>query len=311
MPHLSPKVSIVILHFDNIRILTECLKSCQNIAYPNYEIIIVQNGLKSKLNLNSMRRISERVSEIISLPENIGYARANNRGIKKALEHEADYVLLLNDDTVVSVPFLNVLIKEAEKSLDAGMLGPGIYYFDEPEKIWFAGAFFDWKTAMISTSIAEQFNKTKAGEPFESDYITGCALLVKRKVIENIGLLDERFFLYWEDVDWGLRAKKIGYKNIIVPNAHIWHKVSVSIGGPASSLKAYHKTRSHLFFAKMHTPSVTKKLHLKFCRDVAWLLLKSADQNRIHKARAYIAALKDYHMDKTGKGPQWLWKNEG
>jgi len=102
MSNAIPKVTIIILHFDNVRLLAECLKSCQNVKYPNYEIIIVQNGLKSELSLSSMRRISEHVSEIINLPENVGYARANNLGIIKALDHGADYILLLNDDMVVS-----------------------------------------------------------------------------------------------------------------------------------------------------------------------------------------------------------------
>lgn len=162
---------------------------------------------------------------------------------------------------------------------------------------------------MVSFPGADQFEDKSKDEPFESDFITGCALLVKRKVIEKIGFLDERFFLYWEDVDWGLRAKKAGYRNVLVPSAHIWHKISVSTGGPASPLKAYHKTRSHLFFANLYASGALIKLHYGFMRDIAWLLFKSLDEDRFKKAFAYFAAQKDYHYGKTDKGPSWLWEN--
>lgn len=305
----QPKISIIIAHFDSFLTLIDCLKSLQKLNYPDFEIIIVNNGMNSKLARAVMHEITELDVDVINCHENLGYARANNSGIKKALIRRADYVLLLNDDTIVSPDFLNILVEEGEKSSNIGMLGPKIYYADEPNTIWFSGACFNRQTCMISTPDSNQFDKSEGGKPFNSDYITGCALLIKREVIEKIGLLDERFFLYWEDVDWGLRAKKAGFKNIIVPSAHIWHKVSVSTGGMDSPLRAYHKTRSHLLMAKLHAPWTLNRLHWGFSRDIAWLILKSSDENRIKKAYAYFAAIRDYHWGKTGEGPHWLWEN--
>jgi GT2 family glycosyltransferase len=109
--------------------------------------------------------------------------------------------------------------------------------------------------------------------------------------------------------DWGLRAKKAGFANLIVPNAHIWHKVSVSTGGMDSPLRAYHKTRSHLVMAKLHAPWALNRLYWGFFRDIVWLTLKSSDENRIKKSYAYFAAIRDFHLRKTGEGPHWLWKN--
>jgi GT2 family glycosyltransferase len=189
------------------------------------------------------------------------------------------------------------------------MLGPAIYYFDEPDRIWFAGARFDMQTCTISSKEFGKIHQRKDYGPIQSDYITGCALMVKREVVEKIDLLNERFFLYWEDVDWGLRAMKAGFKNLVVPEAQIWHKISVSAGGPDSPLKAYHKTRSHLLMAKLHAPWALSRLQGTFFRDIAWLLLKSSDNKRMRRARAYLAAIKDYHLHKTGEGPHWLWKN--
>jgi len=308
MPNTTPKVAVIIPHFENVDLLSECLKSCQDIVYPNYEIIIVKNGDRSNLTLPAMQKLADRVATIIDLPENVGYARANNHGIQQAISTGADFILLMNDDTAVSPHFLSLLVEASEKSLDVGILGPAIYYFSEPDKIWFAGARFDQQSCSVSTTEFDEIQQRKNSESIGSDYITGCALLVKREIIEKIGPLDERFFLYWEDVDWGLRAAKAGYKNLIVPSARIWHKVSVSTGGPDSPLKSYHKTRSHLIMANLHAPWVLAKLQYAFLRDIAWLLLKSFDEKRMRKALAYLAAIKDYHLGKTDRGPHWLWQ---
>ena len=240
---------------------------------------------------------------------NLGYARGNNIGICDALTRGAEYILLLNDDTVVSPDFLSILLETAEKSTDIGIVGPAIYYFDDPQEIWFAGARFDPDSCMIKSHETADSGNEVSSDLIGSDYITGCALLIKKSVIEEIGLLNERFFLYWEDVDWGLRAKKAGLKRLVVPQSRIWHKVSVSTGGMDSPLRAYHKTRSHLLMAKLHSPNALTKLHIGFFRDIAWLLLKSNDRDRIRKARAYMAAIIDYHRGRTDRGPQWLWNN--
>ena len=308
MPSTFPKVSVVILHFYNINFVAECLRSCQHINYPNYEIIIVKNGSRSDLTFPAAQGFSDRVTSVIDLKRNVGYARGNNCGSQRALEHGAQYILLLNDDTTVSTDLLESLVEIGERIPDVGMLGPAIYFFDEPDRIWFGGARFDKQTCAISTTKFNEMHNGKDSDPIESDYITGCSLLVRREVAERIGLLDERFFLYWEDVDWGLRAKNAGFSNMVVPNAHIWHKVSVSTGGPQSPLKAYHKTRSHLLMAKIHSPWALNRLQRAFFRDIAWLLFKASDENRVRKARAYLSAIRDYYLGKTNGGPHWLWQ---
>jgi len=140
MNHSNPKVSIIIVHFNNMAVLIDCLKSCNNISYPNYEIVIVKNGSKSQLSLTALQGFDERVSMIINSTENVGYACANNLGIRKALTYNANYILLLNDDKIVSPDFLNILVEEGEKSSNIGMLGLKIYYASEPNRMWFSVA---------------------------------------------------------------------------------------------------------------------------------------------------------------------------
>lgn len=309
MKRPTPRVSIIIVHFDNRSILSECLQSCKKITYPNYEIIIVNNGSKSLLTVSELQSSTVGIATLINTYENMGYSKANNMGIEKALSHHADYVLLLNDDTVVSPNFLEILLEEGEKSPGTGILGPKVYYLSDPKRISFAGAYFDSQTCRVFTPGADRIDDGDSSIPSDSDYISGCALLIKKEAIEKIGRLDERFFLYWEDVDWGLRSKKAGLRNMIVPSAHIWHRVSVSTGGIDSPLRIYHKTRSRLLLAKLHAPWTLNFLHRNFFRDIAWLILKSHDKNRIRKALAYLCAINDYHTGKTNKGPGWLWRN--
>jgi len=305
-----PKVFIIILHLGNFQVLKECLISCRNISYPDHEIIIINNGPDSRMNLNTMSKLDDNLSLVINNNSNLGYARGNNIGVREAVSCGADWVMLLNDDTVVSEDFLSILLETAEKSPDTGMVGPKIFYYDSPESVWFDGAHFDFKTCSINTlnSYASEINEHSAA--LESDYITGCALLIKSHVIDKIGLLNERFFLYWEDVDWGLRAKKAGLKNFVVPQSRIWHKVSASTGGMDSLLRAYHKTRSHLLMASLYAPAAMTRLHVSFFRDIAWLLIKSSDKNRVLRARAYMAAIIDYHRGRTDGGPNWLWNKQ-
>ncbi|MCG6535034.1 MAG: glycosyltransferase family 2 protein [Syntrophales bacterium LBB04] len=303
---MPPKIYVVILHWKNILCLAECLASLDKVTYDNIEVIIVNNGPDDLSDINKHLKLKV---QTLKSPSNVGFARGNNLGIKEALKNRADYVLLLNDDTVVFPDFLSILVGAGESNPDAGMLGPKIFYFDEPGKIWFSGSSFDTRTCMITTHGSDQIDEDDSFEPVISDYITGCALLIKKAVIEKIGLLDESFFLYWEDVDWGLRAKKAGLKNFVVPHSRIWHKVSVSTGGMDSPIRAYHKTRSHLLMAKLHSPKAMTRLQMGFFRDIAWLLVKSSDIYRVLRARAYMSAIIDYHLGRTDRGPQWLWND--
>ena len=306
---MQPKVSIIILILEDTRCFIDCIASLNKITYGNFDIFVVHNGPKSKALEKKLALLSERITEVIDTGENLGFARGNNIGIRQALRKGAKYILILNNDTVVSPDFLDILIDAGKENPDAGMLGPNIYFHAEPQKIWFAGAKFDEETGRVSFPKAGKIAGDECPKPEESDFITGCAVLVKKEAIDKIGLLDERFFIYWEDVDWGLRSKRVHYRNLVVPSSRVWHKVSITVGGENSALKVYHKTRNHLLFVSLHAPNTKAKLMLRFIRDIAWLLLKSSELSRIQKARAYFAAIIDYHLGKTGRGPHWLWTN--
>ena len=306
----QPKVSIIILHLYDRAGLLACLSSLTAVTYANFDAYVVHNGPVNAELEQSLAAFSGRLAGLVHTGENTGFARGNNAGIRLALQNGADYVLLLNDDTAVSPDFLDLLVAEGEKNPAAGMLGPEVMYFGDRERVSFSGAKFEAASGTFSFPKAGELAAPGA-DPFGSDYITGCALLVKKKVIEKIGLLDERFFLYWEDSDWGLRAAAAGFENLVVPSAKIWHKVSASLGGNDSPLKAYHKTRSHFLFAELHAPRAKKALLLKLARDTAWLLFKSRKPGAFLLAAAYLAGAAGYFAGRGGAGPAWLRRPEG
>lgn len=246
-----PKVSIVVLNWNGLENTLECIESLSKTNYPNYEIIVVDNGSSD----GSSQTLKDRRYKITLLEnaENLGFSAGNNVGILYAIEHGTDYVFLINNDTIVDPDVLKVLVDVSERDALAGMIGPKIYDFYEPDKIWFAGAYIDWKTGESPHSGKGQIDKGQFNTVIEVDRLTGCAMLIKRAVFEKIGLLDPDYFLYFEDVDFCVRARKAGYKSICVQYAKVWHKESMSTKAKdGSPLHTYYHNRNRLLFLKKH-----------------------------------------------------------
>lgn len=307
MPDENPRVCAVILNAYGLPVMEGCLRSMARVDYPALEIIVAHNGPENKELESGIRALNGRVREVIFNGANVGFAAGNNPAIRAALAHGADFVLLLNDDTEVAPDFLQPLVREALRDAAIGAAGPWIFYTSAPERIWFAGARFDRSVCSFSFPGADL---TLADYPArgvqDTDYVTCCAALVSRRLIETAGLLDEGFFLYWEDADWGLRASAAGFRSVMVPDSRIWHKVSVSAGGNDSPFKIFHKARGRLKLAAKHSSAALPGLLLGYVRDAAWLALKSGRQGGFRKAAALAAGAVSYFLGGTGRGPGWL-----
>jgi len=188
---------------------------------------------------------------LIKNDENVGFPGGNNIGMKFALNFfNPDYILLLNNDTVVEENFLEELVKNGEAKINIGILGPKIYFYDESNTIWSVGCKISWKLSRgIQIGSGEkdhqQYNTIK-----EVEYINGSAFLIKTEVIQKIGLMDEKYFLYFEESDWTLRANPEGYGSLYIPTAKIWHKVSQSGGGISNPIGLYYITRNRWIFMR-------------------------------------------------------------
>ena len=266
-----PKIFIIVLNYNGREVIRRCLASVFKLDYPNFEVVVVDNNSldgsfeDAKLNFSK--------AHFIRNEANLGFSTGNNIGIRFALERLADYVLLLNNDTEVEKDFLSKLVEVAKTDEKIGLLSPVI--FNGPDRqIWFSGGRIDW---LRMKTIHER--KSTTVDYYESEFVTGCAMLVKASVFKKIGLLDEDYFLYWEDADFTVRAKRAGFKTIVVSGSWIYH---FEKSEKEKKNKTYWLVVSGLIFFKKNAPFafkpwITSYVFLRKMKNWADVVLKRGE----------------------------------
>jgi len=240
-----PLVSIVTVNYDYPEVTCDFIESLHKITYPNIEVIVVDN--KSPNDNPSI--IKERFPNVILYESHInwGFAGGNNQGIMRA---KGEYVLLLNNDTIVDPCFLEPLVEKLEEHPEIGAVSPKIRFYYDPQIIQYAGFFPFNRYTVRNSSIGYREKDTgQYDRDSETAYAHGAAMMVPVKVIKEIGLMSYIFFLYYEEADWSYRIKKAGYQIWYVHNSLVYHKESVSTG-KLSVLKIYCLTRNRLVFMR-------------------------------------------------------------
>jgi GT2 family glycosyltransferase len=266
-----PKVFIVVLNFNGQRCIIRTLSSLFRVDYPNFEVILVDNNSRDGSFELAKSAFSKAV--FIKNNENLGFSAGNNVGIKYALERGAEYILLLNYDVEVEKFFLAPLVEVMEGDSQIGIASP-VIFFGETRKIWFSGGKIDWlrmKTFQKNSVIDKDY--------FGSDYICGCSMLIKKEVFKKTGILDEDYFLYWEDVDFSLKAKRAGYKLAVCPKSRIAH---FEKSEEKKENKVYWLVLSGLIFFKKNTPFWLWPwifLFLRLRKIKNWIDLKSSQKD--------------------------------
>ncbi len=216
------------------------------------KLLLVDNGSTD----NSLELIHSACPsvEVIETGSNLGFAGGFNVGIRHSLAQGADYVLIINNDTLADRSMVKHLL--ANISSDVGAVSPAIFYADEPERIWAVGSNFN----PLLLELTDQHGRDKPAPtiPSERDFLTACALLVKREAFTKVGLFDERFFMYYEDKDFSLRMRQEGYRLMVVPRARLWHKGSSSTGGAESPAERYYMALSSGRYFRKHMRGVQK-----------------------------------------------------
>jgi len=257
-----PGVTIIVLNWNGLADTLKCLESlaCVDVSgLSSYEILVVDNGSTD----GSVEAIGEHFSNVVLVENerNLGYTGGNNIGLRYALGQGADYMLLLNNDTEVAPDLVRRLVEAAEADPLIGMAGPTIYYHDRPEVIWSAGGAINWQRGSTRMVGLDERDEGQFGaKPRKVDFVTGCAMLVRRATIEQVGMLDERFFAYYEETEWCVRATRGGYRVVHVPLAQMWHKISPSAQAD-SPLVHYYMTRNRLLFLKATGAGLGAWLH--------------------------------------------------
>lgn len=289
-----PKVSIVLVNYNGARDTLECIDSLSNITYPNYQIIVVDNA-SSDDSVSIMSQGGFPNMTLLEAGDNLGFSGGNNVGIRYALEKGTDYILLLNNDTIVTEDFLDKLVDSAKILENQAVITSKILYAGEPDTIWYAGGEFNEKTGRVSHTHIGQKNDRQE-QLREVTFISGCCMLFSVDTFSRIGELEESFFLYCEDLEYCCRAREKGVRLYYEPRSVIYHKVSASTG-KASTLSVYYTVRN--------TQNIIESYVLPQCRIVAKLYFVLQTVKRIvsgeYSWKAVKKGLLDYQKKVTGK----------
>lgn len=233
---------VIILNWNGENVIAACLESLLKLRGPEPRIVVVDNA-STDSSLEIVRERFPRV-ELIVNDRNLLFAEGNNVGVRHAIASGAQYILLLNNDTEVDPDFAARMIETLHTNRDVGIVGPKILYHDDPERIWYGGGGF-YPLIWVPRHIGiRKLVGEVADTPGETGYVSGCAMLVRREVFEDVGLLDHSYRIYCEDVDFCLRAIRAGWKCCYEPRAVIWHKVSSSSGGGFTPFKLENRIAS-------------------------------------------------------------------
>jgi GT2 family glycosyltransferase len=246
----EPHVVVVILHWGPAAMTVRCLQSLRAAAWPGRGTVLVVDNATA-LAEEVVAAAAPLDVQILRPQRNLGFAEGCTFGMSAALDQGADFVLLLNNDAVADPAFLGPLVKAASQHADAGLLSPQIVHLTRPREAWYQGGVFSlW--AGIPVQGHRRPVLTGDRPPREVDYATGCAMLIRPAVIQQVGPFDRAFFAYCEDLDLSIRARRAGFRVFFVPTSLVYHDVSDEPGRAA--LRIYYSTRNLIEVMRKHAP---------------------------------------------------------
>ena len=251
MSHSYSKVITVVLNTNRREDTLACLDSLAQSTYPNLQNIVLDNA-STDGSVEAIRARHPSV-QIISLQQNLGYAGNNNVGIQAALDAQADWVFVLNEDTILAPDCISQLVSATENDPTIGIVGPLIYHYDEPTVIQSAGGHITPGWDAIQLGINED-DHGQFSQPTDVDYISGCGILVRHEAIQQCGMIDARYFYYWEETEWCIRLHRAGWRVVNVPAAKMWHKGVQRNYNPKPSVAYYAVRNRFATLRKHHAP---------------------------------------------------------
>lgn len=309
---IMKKVALITINYNGDKNLKKCLESLYKVVLSDIFLTIYVVDNKSKQEslasiekyINSLPSKKQLKTVLIKNTNNSGFTGGNNLGISKAIEEENEFIMLLNDDTVVANDLILILVTTISLHPDAGAVVPKVYFapgyeyhkdrYKENEigkVIWYAGGKMDWNNLIGHNIGVDEVDKGQFNREEEIELLTGCCVIFKREVLERVGLLDDNYFMYYEDADFSLRLKKFGYRLYFEPRGIVWHKNAGSSGGSGSSLQDYYISRNRLYFGMTYAPFRTK---VALLRESFRMLLHGRSWQKI--------GIRDYFLHNLKKG---------
>ncbi len=245
-----PLVRVVVLTWNGRDDTLACVESILALTYPRFRLLVVDNASADGTEA-ALRQQHGAALDYVRNESNLLYAGGMNVGLEWALREHSDFVLLLNNDTVLDPALLTALVARAATDPRIAAVGPKIYYHASRERLWFAGGELPlWRGWPRHRGLRE-IDRGQHDRSRDVDYLTGCALLLRTTVLPDVGLLDPGFTMYAEDADWCLRARARGYRLVYEPAARMWHKVSASAGA-RSLYKIRRRWSSQVLLLRRH-----------------------------------------------------------
>lgn len=284
--------AIVLVNYNGITDTIGCIDSIKaSDCNGEVLIIVVDNASKN----DEAEEIRKKYSDVVIIcsPQNRGFSAGNNIGICYALNHGAEYIMLLNNDTIVDKRMISTLKSKCQSNI---VTVPQMLYYGEPDKIWYGGGHINYWTGNAKH---EKMNQTTGSIDEKTvTFATGCCMMISATVFHNVGLLDEDYFMYCEDTDFCIRLSQAGVQIKYIPMAKLWHKVSSSTGGSDSPFCIYYLTRNRLNYVKkykeqFHMTAYPFTLMSRYIR-----MLQCKDEA---KRKAYGDAIRDAKKGKIGR----------
>lgn len=309
------RVGALVVNWNRKQETLECISSLFGSTYPALVVYVVDNGSTD----GSAEAIAERYPIVrrIRSEENLGFAQGNNLGLAAMMADEIDLAFLVNNDVIVSHDALEWLVAGMRGYPDAGVFSPKVLLYSKPDVIWSAGGMLDPETGVAKQRHYGEKDVGQVETPCEVDYAVGCAMLVKMEAIRRAGLMDARYFMYYEEAEWCRRIHQAGYKIIYAPLSEVWHKVELDDESRNDS--PYYFSRNRLLF--LDTGGAPRK---KIARVAVTDLLRTAvvhaAKGRLRRSRLMVRGLLDFYSGRFGRlgatrvwecGGMGVWEKEG
>jgi GT2 family glycosyltransferase len=300
----NPTVTIIVLSWNRCAQLLDCLASLGRLDYAARRVLVVDNGSRDGAPEAVRRHHPE--AALIANPHNLGFTGGNNLGLAEACRADSAYAWLLNDDADVAPDALRLLVEAAEAEPRAAIVGPMVCFADRRDVIWSAGGAIDWRrgsTRMLA--LGERDSGQFGDAPRAVDFVTGCGLLVKLSAVAQFGALDDRFFAYYEETEWCVRAARADRLVLHVPRARIWHALTPT-GRAASPLVHYYMTRNRLLFLETTGAGWRAWVHtllLDYARTLVNWSLRPSRRPQAAQRDVMLRAIADYLAGRRGPAP--------
>jgi GT2 family glycosyltransferase len=279
-----PLVTIISVNYNQEEVTRELLFSIRKLSYPNLEVIVVDNGSQTNLVSSLGNQFSE--FTFIRSDKNLGFAGGNNLGIENA---RGEFIFFINNDTILTPNTIEPLLEKFTSEKNVGVVSPKIKYFEDPELIQYAGY-----TAMNPYTARNKGigNLEKDNGQYdlstETFFAHGAAMMIKREVIDKVGVMPEIFFLYYEEFDWCEQIRKAGYRIFYEPKSVIFHKESISVG-KNSTLKTYYMSRNRILFMRRNYSGA--KLYFFFIYMIFVVFPKEISKHLLSKEQEHVLPL--------------------